>query len=41
MVPVAVERLDEHIHNHDIEESYRIKLTILPNLLKAEAAKTR
>ena len=37
---VTIERLDEHLHDHDIEESFRIKkLTILPNFLKAEAAK--
>ena len=37
---ITVERLDEHIHRRDIEESFRIKkLTILLNFLKAEAVK--
>ena len=37
---VTVERLDEHAHSHDIEESFRVKKpTMLLNLLKAEVAK--
>jgi hypothetical protein len=37
---VKVERLDEHLHTHDIEESFRIKKpTILFNFLRAEVAK--
>ena len=38
---VTVERLDEHIHSHDIEGSFRIKKpTILLNFLGPEAVKT-
>ncbi|KAF8458120.1 hypothetical protein BGX38DRAFT_1265408 [Terfezia claveryi] len=37
---VTIERLDEHIHSHDIEESFRIrKPSILLGYLKSEAAK--
>ncbi|KAF8428713.1 hypothetical protein EV426DRAFT_711386 [Tirmania nivea] len=37
---VTIERLDEHTHNHDIEESFRIKKpSILINSIKAEAVK--
>jgi len=37
---VTVERLDEHTHTHDIEESFRIKKpSILVNYITAEAAK--
>jgi len=35
-----IERLDEHIHTHDIEESFRIKNpSILRDYIKTEAAK--
>jgi hypothetical protein len=37
---VTVERLDEHLHTHDIEESFRIKKpSIIFNFLRAEVAK--
>ncbi|KAF8428782.1 hypothetical protein EV426DRAFT_585898 [Tirmania nivea] len=37
---VTVERLDEHTHTHDIEESFRIKKpSILVGYIKSEAAK--
>ncbi|KAF8420011.1 hypothetical protein BGX38DRAFT_1202120 [Terfezia claveryi] len=37
---VTIERLDEHTHSHDIEESFRIeKPSILPEYIKFEAAK--
>jgi len=37
---VIIERLDEHTHTHDIEESFRIKKpSILRDYIKTEAAK--
>ena len=37
---VTIERLDDHTHTHDIEESFQIKKpSILVNSIKAEAAK--
>ncbi|KAF8441166.1 hypothetical protein BGX38DRAFT_1272784 [Terfezia claveryi] len=37
---VTIERLDEHTHSHDIEESFRIKKpSILLEYIKSEAAK--
>ena len=37
---VVIERLDEHTHTHDIEESFQIKKpSILVNSIKAEAVK--
>lgn len=37
---VTIERLDEHTHTHDIEESFRIKKpSILLGYLRSEAAK--
>ena len=39
-LPITIERLDEHMHTHDIEESFQIKKpSILVNCITTEVAK--
>ena len=39
-LPIIIEKVDEHMHTHDIEESFQIKKpSILVNCITTEVAK--